>query len=71
MRHSRVLLACPHIKELSMMVHTHPTLCEVLDEAFKGAERMRKNRHVEQKMLGVNAAICRLIMLYYMGNLYI
>jgi len=51
------------VQELSMMVHTHPTLCEVLDEAFKGAERMRKIRHVEQKMLGVNDAICRLIML--------
>jgi dihydrolipoamide dehydrogenase len=25
------------VKELSMLVHTHPTLCEVLDEAFKGA----------------------------------
>jgi len=23
------------LKDLSMMVHTHPTLCEVLDEAFK------------------------------------
>jgi len=28
------------IKELSMIVHTHPTLCEVLDEAFKGAVGM-------------------------------
>jgi dihydrolipoamide dehydrogenase len=28
------------VKELSMMVHTHPTLCEVLDEAFKGAVGM-------------------------------
>jgi len=25
------------VNELAMMVHTHPTLCEVLDEAFKGA----------------------------------
>jgi dihydrolipoamide dehydrogenase len=25
------------VRELSMLVHTHPTLCEVLDEAFKGA----------------------------------
>lgn len=25
------------VRELSYMVHTHPTLCEVLDEAFKGA----------------------------------
>jgi dihydrolipoamide dehydrogenase len=25
------------VRELSMMVHTHPTLCEVLDEAFKAA----------------------------------
>ena len=24
------------LKDLAMMVHTHPTLCEVLDEAFKG-----------------------------------
>ena len=23
------------LEDLSMMVHTHPTLCEVLDEAFK------------------------------------
>lgn len=28
------------VQELSMMVHTHPTLCEVLDEAFKGAVGM-------------------------------
>merc|ERR1712157_353809 len=28
------------VKELSMMVHTHPTLCEVLDEVFKGADGM-------------------------------
>jgi dihydrolipoamide dehydrogenase len=28
------------LKELSMIVHTHPTLCEVLDEAFKGAAGM-------------------------------
>ncbi|GMH59975.1 hypothetical protein TrST_g7677 [Triparma strigata] len=28
------------VRELSMMVHTHPTLCEVLDEAFKGAVGM-------------------------------
>jgi len=28
------------VKELSMLVHTHPTLCEVLDEAFKGAVGM-------------------------------
>jgi len=26
-----------NLKTLSMTVHTHPTLCEVLDEAFKGA----------------------------------
>jgi dihydrolipoamide dehydrogenase len=25
------------VKELSMIVHTHPTLCEILDEAYKGA----------------------------------
>jgi len=25
------------VRELAMMVHTHPTLCEVLDEAFKAA----------------------------------
>ena len=25
-----------NLRELSMTVHTHPTLCEVLDEAFKG-----------------------------------
>merc|ERR1719440_2502490 len=25
------------LRQLSMTVHTHPTLCEVLDEAFKGA----------------------------------
>jgi dihydrolipoamide dehydrogenase len=24
------------VKELAMMVHTHPALCEVLDETFKG-----------------------------------
>jgi dihydrolipoamide dehydrogenase len=28
------------VKELAMMVHTHPTLCEVLDETFKGAVGM-------------------------------
>jgi dihydrolipoamide dehydrogenase len=28
------------VKELSMMVHTHPTLSEVIDEAFKGAVGM-------------------------------
>merc|ERR1711937_799914 len=28
------------VKELSMMVHTHPTLSEVMDEAFKGAVDM-------------------------------
>ena len=28
------------VKELSMMVHTHPTLSEVMDEAFKGAVGM-------------------------------
>merc|ERR1711933_266633 len=28
------------VKDLSMMVHTHPTLWEVLDEAFKGAVGM-------------------------------
>jgi len=28
------------VRQLSMMVHTHPTLCEVLDEAFKGAVGM-------------------------------
>jgi len=26
-----------NLRQLSMTVHTHPTLCEVLDEAFKGA----------------------------------
>jgi hypothetical protein len=56
MRRSRVLLACPHIKN-------------------ENNERTRENRsneayeHVEQTMLGLNAAICRLVMLYYMGNL--
>ena len=25
-----------NLRQLSMTVHTHPTLCEVLDEAFKG-----------------------------------
>ena len=28
------------VKQLAMTVHTHPTLCEVLDEAFKGAVGM-------------------------------
>jgi dihydrolipoamide dehydrogenase len=28
------------VQELAMMVHTHPTLCEVLDETFKGAVGM-------------------------------
>jgi dihydrolipoamide dehydrogenase len=28
------------VQELSMMVHTHPTLSEVIDEAFKGAVGM-------------------------------
>lgn len=28
------------VEELSMMVHTHPTLSEVMDEAFKGAVGM-------------------------------
>lgn len=28
------------VRELAMMVHTHPTLSEVLDAAFKGAVGM-------------------------------
>lgn len=28
------------VRELAMMTHTHPTLCEVLDAAFKGAVGM-------------------------------
>ena len=28
------------VKEMAFMVHTHPTLCEVLDEAWKGANGM-------------------------------
>eukprot|EP00614_Pseudopedinella_elastica_P013912 CAMPEP_0172585794 /NCGR_PEP_ID=MMETSP1068-20121228/5169_1 /TAXON_ID=35684 /ORGANISM="Pseudopedinella elastica, Strain CCMP716" /LENGTH=483 /DNA_ID=CAMNT_0013380369 /DNA_START=132 /DNA_END=1583 /DNA_ORIENTATION=+ len=28
------------VRDLAMMVHTHPTLCEVLDSAFKGAVGM-------------------------------
>ncbi|CAN0441240.1 unnamed protein product [Hapterophycus canaliculatus] len=34
---SNAVAAGTTVRELSMMVHTHPTLCEVLDEAFKGA----------------------------------
>merc|ERR1719487_1888147 len=34
---SNAVAAGTTVEELSMMVHTHPTLCEVLDEAFKGA----------------------------------
>jgi len=37
---SNAVSAGTTVKELSMMVHTHPTLCEVLDEAFKGAVGM-------------------------------
>ena len=32
---SNAVAAGTTVEELSMMVHTHPTLCEVLDEAFK------------------------------------
>jgi len=32
---SNAIEAGSTLKDLSMMVHTHPTLCEVLDEAFK------------------------------------
>ena len=32
---SNAINAGSTLKDLSMMVHTHPTLCEVLDEAFK------------------------------------
>mmetsp|Transcript_15007 Transcript_15007/g.21315 ORF Transcript_15007/g.21315 Transcript_15007/m.21315 type:complete len:520 (+) Transcript_15007:45-1604(+) len=34
---SNAMAAGTTVRELSMMVHTHPTLCEVLDDAFKGA----------------------------------
>ena len=34
-RLSNAIEAGSTLKDLSMMVHTHPTLCEVLDEAFK------------------------------------
>jgi dihydrolipoamide dehydrogenase len=34
---SNAMAAGTTVRELAMMVHTHPTLCEVLDEAFKGA----------------------------------
>jgi dihydrolipoamide dehydrogenase len=37
---SNAVAAGTTVQELSMMVHTHPTLCEVLDEAFKGAVGM-------------------------------
>ena len=37
---ANAIVAGTTIKELSMIVHTHPTLCEVLDEAFKGAVGM-------------------------------
>mmetsp|Transcript_56891 Transcript_56891/g.66497 ORF Transcript_56891/g.66497 Transcript_56891/m.66497 type:complete len:523 (-) Transcript_56891:165-1733(-) len=37
---SNAVSAGTTVQELSMMVHTHPTLCEVLDEAFKGAVGM-------------------------------
>lgn len=33
---SNAISAGSTLKDLAMMVHTHPTLCEVLDEAFKG-----------------------------------
>jgi len=33
---SNAIEAGSTLKDLAMMVHTHPTLCEVLDEAFKG-----------------------------------
>ena len=32
---SNAIEAGSTLEDLSMMVHTHPTLCEVLDEAFK------------------------------------
>uniref|UniRef100_A0A7S2V6E1 Dihydrolipoyl dehydrogenase n=1 Tax=Fibrocapsa japonica TaxID=94617 RepID=A0A7S2V6E1_9STRA len=34
---SNAVAAGTTVRELADMVHTHPTLCEVLDEAFKGA----------------------------------
>jgi len=37
---ANAIVAGTTIQELSMIVHTHPTLCEVLDEAFKGAVGM-------------------------------
>ena len=37
---SNAIAAGTTVQELSMMVHTHPTLCEVLDETFKGAVGM-------------------------------
>mmetsp|Transcript_2309 Transcript_2309/g.3347 ORF Transcript_2309/g.3347 Transcript_2309/m.3347 type:complete len:545 (+) Transcript_2309:34-1668(+) len=37
---SNAVAAGTTVQELSMMVHTHPTLSEVLDEAFKGAVGM-------------------------------
>ena len=32
---SNAINAGSTLEDLAMMVHTHPTLCEVLDEAFK------------------------------------
>ena len=37
---SNAIAAGTTVQELAMMVHTHPTLCEVLDETFKGAVGM-------------------------------
>lgn len=34
---SNAIAAGTTVREIAMMVHTHPTLCEVLDEAFKAA----------------------------------
>merc|ERR1711934_342056 len=37
---ANAMVAGTTVAELALIVHTHPTLCEVLDEAFKGAVGM-------------------------------
>ena len=44
---SNAIAAGTTVQELSMMVHTHPTLCEVLDETFK--ERRTRDRYCSCK----------------------
>ena len=53
-----------------MMVHTHPTLCEVLDEAFKGAVGM--SAHLVGRVHGDSSVDREGAQLYvYFGGVYV